>query len=293
MRKVMSKLIPIVWVVLIVGGGFLVKEVIDRKLHQKKTISHFTDNRETIIINLRESMETGDYESVISLSDIYLITNDEQLNELNKVAKERLLEREIEKQTNLLLAKVKPIPASDYEQNLVIYQQLLSLHPNDEKFTEKVRFYKTKQLHALVNELQENQNKEKLYYYQELSEINPNNEEYKNQVMIHTGKLRYEKTLQKLENTGQLASQKNDPRQIKINNQFSSWNGSHKNLTRFIKKQMNDPSSYEHVETVYWDKGNYLIVKTTFRGKNAYGGIVLNSINAKTSLDGEVLEIIK
>ena len=81
-------------------------------------------------------------------------------------------------------------------------------------------------------------------------------------------------------------------RKERIENQFSTWDGSHRGLTAFIKKSMNDPDSYDHVETVYWDKGSYLIVKTTFRGKNAFGGVVKNSVTAKVDLDGNVVEII-
>lgn len=63
-------------------------------------------------------------------------------------------------------------------------------------------------------------------------------------------------------------------------------------MTKLIKKSMNDPSSYEHVETVYWDEGDYLIVKTTFRGKNAFGGIVKNWVKAKVDLNGNVINVI-
>ena len=36
-----------------------------------------------------------------------------------------------------------------------------------------------------------------------------------------------------------------------IESQFSTWNGSHIELSRLIKDSMHDPSSYEHVETTY------------------------------------------
>ncbi len=55
---------------------------------------------------------------------------------------------------------------------------------------------------------------------------------------------------------------------------------------------MNDPDSYEHVETRYGDKGTYLIVTTTFRGKNAFGGVARNTVTAKVDLEGNVLEIV-
>jgi hypothetical protein len=83
-----------------------------------------------------------------------------------------------------------------------------------------------------------------------------------------------------------------EKRRKMIENSFSAWDGSHRNLTKFIKANMNDPDSYEHVETRYRDNNDHLIVQTTFRGKNAFGGVVINTVIAKVSLDGEVLEII-
>lgn len=80
-------------------------------------------------------------------------------------------------------------------------------------------------------------------------------------------------------------------RQKRIESGFSAWNGSHIAITRIIKKSMNDPKSFEHVETSYGDRGDYLVVKTTFRGKNAFGGVVLNWITAKCDLDGNVIEV--
>lgn len=81
-------------------------------------------------------------------------------------------------------------------------------------------------------------------------------------------------------------------RKEQVEKQFSAWDGSHRGLTRFIKNSMNDPDSYEHVKTVYLDKGDYLIVKTTFRGKNAFGGVVVNWIQAKVDLNGNVIEVL-
>lgn len=78
-----------------------------------------------------------------------------------------------------------------------------------------------------------------------------------------------------------------------IEKQFSAWDGSHIKLTRLIKDSMNDPDSYEHVETKYWDMKDHLIINATFRGKNAFGGVVKNTVKAKVSLDGENIEILE
>lgn len=81
-------------------------------------------------------------------------------------------------------------------------------------------------------------------------------------------------------------------RKEKLSKYFSSWDGSHGGLEKIIIKTMHDPSSYDHVKTIYWDMGNHLVVKTTFKGTNAFGGVVTNSIKAKVDLQGRVIEIL-
>jgi hypothetical protein len=81
-------------------------------------------------------------------------------------------------------------------------------------------------------------------------------------------------------------------RKERIEKCFSAWDGSHRGLTAVIKAGMNDPDSYKHVKTLYSDHGDYLIVETTFRGRNAFGGVVTNWVQAKVDLDGNVLSII-
>lgn len=103
--------------------------------------------------------------------------------------------------------------------------------------------------------------------------------------------------LPKAETTGNNpALQKTSPKLTRtqiLDKQFSAWDGSHPGLTSHIKSSMNDPKSYEHVETKYWDREKYLIVQTTFRGKNAFGGVVLQSIKATVDLSGNVLDILE
>lgn len=79
----------------------------------------------------------------------------------------------------------------------------------------------------------------------------------------------------------------------RIERQFSAWDGSHYNLERTIKAAMNDPDSYEHVNTGYVDDGDSLRVQTTYRGRNALGGVVTERVTARVSMSGEVLEILE
>jgi len=87
-------------------------------------------------------------------------------------------------------------------------------------------------------------------------------------------------------------AKRKEERKRRIETNFSGWDGSHRGLTKVIKASMNNPKSYEHVETVYWDRGDHLIVQTTFRGTNAFGGVVTNWVKAKVDLDGNVLAVI-
>ncbi len=80
--------------------------------------------------------------------------------------------------------------------------------------------------------------------------------------------------------------------QINVENQFSSWDGSHRGVTELIKKSMNDPDSYEHVETRFKDNGDHILVITKFRGANAFGGKVVNTISAKVDFSGNVIEVL-
>lgn len=83
----------------------------------------------------------------------------------------------------------------------------------------------------------------------------------------------------------------------KIERQFSAWDGSHIAVTRRIKEEMNDPKSYEHVKTEYIDcmkvskcgDEDFITVITDFRGKNAFGGVVKNSVLAKVTVEGEIV----
>lgn len=79
----------------------------------------------------------------------------------------------------------------------------------------------------------------------------------------------------------------------RIQKAFSSWDGSVPKLVRFVKTNMHDPDSFDHVKTTYSDKVDHLIVQMTYRGKNAFGAKVLNEFRATTTLDGEVIEVLK
>lgn len=84
----------------------------------------------------------------------------------------------------------------------------------------------------------------------------------------------------------------NKNRKENIEKLFSAYDGSNRALEKYIKDNMNDPDSYDHIETRYSDKGDHLLVITKFRGANAFGGKVINIVSANVDLEGNVIEIL-
>lgn len=64
------------------------------------------------------------------------------------------------------------------------------------------------------------------------------------------------------------------PREARVKACFSAWDGAHMNLERWVKDHINDPGSYEHVETRYTDTGGNINLVLRFRAKNGFGGVV-------------------
>jgi hypothetical protein len=74
---------------------------------------------------------------------------------------------------------------------------------------------------------------------------------------------------------------------------LSDVDGSLPTLVTYVKKQMENPNSFEHVETGWMDKGDFLQVRMIYRGENMYGAIVTNTIVAECSRSGKVLRVIE
>lgn len=77
-----------------------------------------------------------------------------------------------------------------------------------------------------------------------------------------------------------------------IEAQFNAWDGSHKVMKEYTKKLLNDPSSYENLETKYFDRDSFLIVNQTYTAKNEFGGRVKGYLQAKVDMEGNIIEIL-
>ncbi len=78
-----------------------------------------------------------------------------------------------------------------------------------------------------------------------------------------------------------------------------SYNGAYIPLQNFVKKNLKDPKSYEHIktETYYrYDKEgnltNTITVNMEYRAKNSFGGYVVEVVSAVADLNGNLVEIL-
>lgn len=79
----------------------------------------------------------------------------------------------------------------------------------------------------------------------------------------------------------------------KIENQFSQLNGKHNKSVIAIKEKMNDPSSFEHVQTKYWVMDDHIKVLTTFRGTNALGAVVAQTALTNVSKEDGTVNLLE
>lgn len=71
---------------------------------------------------------------------------------------------------------------------------------------------------------------------------------------------------------------------------LSAWDGSHPGMVRATKDMMNDPKSFEHVETRYIDRGDEIDLVMTFTGKNAFGGTIKQVVSETIDKDCNLIK---
>jgi hypothetical protein len=142
---------------------------------------------------------------------------------------------------------------------------------------------------AKLNGLKANDYAGAIAVYTDLVRLDPSNKTYvdalsKNQAVQRVADQKAQKALQDAEAAA--------ARTKLVEAQFSGWDGSHRGMERMIKASMNDPGSYEHIETRYRDMGTKIRVTEKFRGRNGFGGMVVNTVTADFDLNGGLLAVI-
>jgi len=251
--------------------GIIVFGIIGAVINAVQT-SYFSKHREEIIGAVRADLAAERYDAVIATAEKYSMVGDPELEKLRDEAEREKKQQQIEE----LRAEIAN--ATDLTTRQQKLERLLELVPDDPEALQMLAEALRTELDS--GELSDYRKKQVL---EELTTLQPHNETWKGQLSELTTEIqRHERIEQQKKNRDQ-----------QIERQFSGWDGSHSGLVKRVKQQMNDPDSFKHVDTKRWDMGNHLIVSMTFRGKNAFGGTVTNTVKAKVSLDGSQIEILE
>lgn len=270
--------------------------------------NEWKENRGDILASIERALDEGDYQEAFSLAEPHKSRDDADLKRL--VAKAEGLKREAEERARQerIARLVTKISTAEGDERIAKLDQLLSLDPNTKEFPEEIaairekrRMLKSEADSFVANGTGKKVPFEKWSVYGSPETLDGTNNKYWIAYLPEIDvSFVSEKTSDEVlfvghgrQSAPDYLANKDAARKKRLEGGFSAWDGSHRGLTKVIKESMNDPKSYEHVETKYWDMGDHLVVTTTFRGKNAFGGVVKNWVKARTDLDGNVLEVIE
>ncbi|MCM8538572.1 MAG: hypothetical protein NE334_21700 [Lentisphaeraceae bacterium] len=247
---------------------------------KEKELKDFKTNSASVLISLDRMLINKDLEGMNSLLKKYENVENKELNKFRSQYQSISLKKEL---SNL--------PENEFSKRIQVLKQLLQLYPESKDYKTKLAHNESSQKEKLakailtrIKDLSDKKNKTKndlkqlVKFMDQIIAIGYKPKEFQ------SNKAKYERLLNiliKKEQDQKALKIAKEKRKKKLESYFSAWDGSHVELVRVVKKRMNDPSSFEHVETKYTDRGkNGVILFMTFRGKNAFGGKVLNNVKA-------------
>jgi hypothetical protein len=276
-------LLPKLFILLI---GVIVSLIIIDSKNQAKFVTekqNFLKDRTLHVNELKELLTQEKYEDVIAKGEPN-IKFDQEVQEIVENAKKLQNTRERKAQIGQVIQQVKQLMIEKKYQEANNLARSFQDSPELQALAEKALKNYIKELLSLAKTIPESDLSSYIDIYRRLVELVPKNKEYKTKLSFYEDKQHQEQ--QKEEKIAQLKN--------KIKQQFSSWDGSHRKVVEAVKKAMNDPKSFEHIETSYVVSENeYVIVKMVFRGKNAFGALVKNTVYAKVDPEGNILTLEK
>jgi hypothetical protein len=81
-----------------------------------------------------------------------------------------------------------------------------------------------------------------------------------------------------------------------FNEHFSDWDGSHRPTVRFLKGNLNDAGSFEHVDTTFkvdFPSPSQALIVMKYRARNGFGAMILSKLSVIVNMkSGEVLKVV-
>ena len=168
-------------------------------------------------------------------------------------------------------------------------EKIIELNSKNEKFIELHSYifalnnetdFRIEALKLSKEELEKSKNAELYKRYTEYDEINkPLNKKINSYVKKnYKAMAKDKKDIEKY--------QKEEEKIGKIREFVNDYDDSYRPLVSYIKENMNDPKSYEHIQTGYNTEGEKMVtIVTRFRGKNKFGALVINQCEATAEIE--------
>lgn len=207
-----------------------------------------------------------------------------------QIERERNTQKFVDEKELILAAAHGQLKAGDYKgllKNTGIYtvandSELMALRSQASSELKRIRVEnRTAELLAELKTIPVAEYGQNLARYRELTRMHPDNSRYQKKVSFYSEKVE----VLKRERIAREERKKN------IEKQFSFDYAIHFPLRRHIKSKMHNPKSFKHVKTTHSVHENYIVVAMKYRGTNGFGAVVTNSVVAKYSVNGYLLEI--
>jgi len=249
------------------------KEIQLQETQKRERASQFIVEKKRIATNLKALLSTNKFKEAIEQFYQYKSYNDPEINSLLAIAGKNNMIRKNATETQKIIAELQKLPERSTFIRRDRFKRLVQLNPANSVYQARLSLY-VGRIQAIERE------------QARLEAIR-----VRQAKAVEREQLRLEQIRVRKAEAAERKIQAAEEREQQVESEFSAWDGSHRGLTGYLKESMNDPESYEHVKTTYRDMGDYLIIFTTVRGKNAFGAKILQKFVAKVGLDGEVLEV--
>jgi hypothetical protein len=105
---------------------------------------YFNQNKNTIIKEIKTLQYEKKYTQGIIKTNLYAHTNDKDILDLKNALQIKQIEIQKNINTKHILNKLKKLPASKLKKNLELYTKLAKMHPKNNKYISKIKYYTKK-----------------------------------------------------------------------------------------------------------------------------------------------------
>lgn len=122
-----------------------------------RNAEYFKENKKDVLENIASQLKNKKYAELRLEFNNYTKVDDIEFNSIKVRYQSEIDQIQKENKTRVILETLKKVPSSEFEENKVLYQQLVEMHPKSKRYLVKFNHYNSK-----YNAQQEEINKQKM-----------------------------------------------------------------------------------------------------------------------------------